>query len=371
VEIKNEIIEMIKDGTYKYGEKIPTENELMAHYKVSKVTITKALQELVRLGWIRRIQGRGSFVDKQISEISSLPSLKSPALSDKDRPTLGLVIPAINDAYSCELVNSIAETCEREGFSLLSKVRVTSVQQEEADVRELITHGVKGIMIMPQDSDTYNNEILAMKVNGFPFVLLDRKLYGVQTNWVMSDNRLGSKMAVEHLFKLGHHRIAYVMESAICMESSSQVRWDSYCEQMQNLGCIPVKSPYLLCGHSSQPLHEIIENQPLLEAMRKRKYSAYLANNSLTAIRLYKLAKFIGLQIPRDISLMCFDSPSDKELKEFAYIDQNSSVMGKRAVEILVNAINNGTSKDSYTTELITPFLVEGMSAGKLSDNMF
>ncbi|MFC7391958.1 GntR family transcriptional regulator [Scopulibacillus cellulosilyticus] len=52
----------IQQGKYKPDEKIPTEAELCDIYQVSRITIRKAIQELVNDGTLTRIQRRGTFV---------------------------------------------------------------------------------------------------------------------------------------------------------------------------------------------------------------------------------------------------------------------------------------------------------------------
>ncbi|MBP1918954.1 GntR family trehalose operon transcriptional repressor [Youngiibacter multivorans] len=53
---------MIKDGTLKSRDKLPSENELMAEYGISRDTVRKSLQLLLENGFITKIRGKGSFV---------------------------------------------------------------------------------------------------------------------------------------------------------------------------------------------------------------------------------------------------------------------------------------------------------------------
>lgn len=62
--IKAKIIELIKAGTYKPDEKLPTEAEFCAMFDVSRTTIRIALQQLELEGRIYRQQGKGTFVAK-------------------------------------------------------------------------------------------------------------------------------------------------------------------------------------------------------------------------------------------------------------------------------------------------------------------
>ncbi len=53
----------VRDATYGPGEQIPTEERLCKTFGVSRITIRKAVAELVREGWLVRHQGRGTFVE--------------------------------------------------------------------------------------------------------------------------------------------------------------------------------------------------------------------------------------------------------------------------------------------------------------------
>ena len=58
-----EIIEdKIESGEWKKGERIPSERELCDIYKMSRITVRNALEELVRQGRLNKIQGKGTYV---------------------------------------------------------------------------------------------------------------------------------------------------------------------------------------------------------------------------------------------------------------------------------------------------------------------
>ncbi len=62
VQIYSIIREKIEGGEWPAGTQIPTEDDLCKSYDVSKVTVREAVQELVREGYLRRQQGKGTFV---------------------------------------------------------------------------------------------------------------------------------------------------------------------------------------------------------------------------------------------------------------------------------------------------------------------
>lgn len=61
-QIKKTIQQRIASGDWQAGQKLPSENELVAALDVSRMTINRALRELTQDGLIRRVHGIGSFV---------------------------------------------------------------------------------------------------------------------------------------------------------------------------------------------------------------------------------------------------------------------------------------------------------------------
>lgn len=60
--IKNSLLQSIKDGIYRPGDRIPPEAELCAEFGVSRSTVSHAVQDLVAQGYLLRRRGSGTFV---------------------------------------------------------------------------------------------------------------------------------------------------------------------------------------------------------------------------------------------------------------------------------------------------------------------
>lgn len=65
----------IEGGRWKVGDQIPVEEDLCAHFSLSRTTVRKALDALVNLGLLHREQGRGTFVaePKLVEELVNRP----------------------------------------------------------------------------------------------------------------------------------------------------------------------------------------------------------------------------------------------------------------------------------------------------------
>lgn len=65
IQIKDLLKQEIQKGNYKFGDKIPTEPELGERFNVSRVTIRKAIEDLVGEGYLVKRQGKGTFVNQK------------------------------------------------------------------------------------------------------------------------------------------------------------------------------------------------------------------------------------------------------------------------------------------------------------------
>jgi GntR family transcriptional regulator len=61
-QLKTALLAEIDAGRWRPGDRLPTEDALIERFKVSKITVRQALRDLAHMGYIRREQGRGTFV---------------------------------------------------------------------------------------------------------------------------------------------------------------------------------------------------------------------------------------------------------------------------------------------------------------------
>ena len=78
-QVKQHISKHIQDGSWPAGHRLPSEHELVAQFGVARMTVNRALRELVEQGRIRRVAGVGSFVaeDKPQSTLLQIANIAS------------------------------------------------------------------------------------------------------------------------------------------------------------------------------------------------------------------------------------------------------------------------------------------------------
>ncbi len=83
-QVKGYILSRIRSGEWHAGTRIPSENSLVKQLGVSRMTVNRALRELMQEGFLSRIHGVGSFV-KDPPHQASLLELRHIAQEIRDR----------------------------------------------------------------------------------------------------------------------------------------------------------------------------------------------------------------------------------------------------------------------------------------------
>ena len=74
--VKDHILENIRNGAWKPGQRVPSENELVESFGISRMTANRALRELTAEGFLSRVPGVGTFV-RAAPALSSLMELRN------------------------------------------------------------------------------------------------------------------------------------------------------------------------------------------------------------------------------------------------------------------------------------------------------
>jgi GntR family transcriptional regulator, histidine utilization repressor len=75
-QVKTHIMDQIRSGALKAGSRVPSENELVESFKISRMTANRALNELTSEGHLARVPGVGTFV-KEATPRTSLLELRN------------------------------------------------------------------------------------------------------------------------------------------------------------------------------------------------------------------------------------------------------------------------------------------------------
>lgn len=345
------ILNGIKDGQYKKGDRIPTEIELAKQFNVSRITSKKALDLLAEQHIIERFQGKGSFIS------SSLPDLNNLILDEKVKGAnsefenlIGLIISDFTDTYGLDLVKAIEKRSSEHEYNLVLKRSFGDEEEEKKAINSFVKMGVKGIIILPAQGVHYNNELLRLVVEQYPLVLIDRYLKGIPASSVSIDNKEAARVITKYLLDNGHSEIAYISppaEGTSSLEERLMGLHVAFSEKGKHLN-----PDYILSEIQSTKPKNIFHNkhqafgetdqQKIQQFIRKnQKISTIICSEFEIAVLLVKVLEMEGKKVPKDISVVCFDSPpAYLNSHLFTHVQQNQEMMGFKAVDLLIEQLN-------------------------------
>ncbi|MDR9852268.1 GntR family transcriptional regulator [Paenibacillus sp. VCA1] len=362
IQIQNHFKQLISSRQLVEDDRIPTEKELIEQFQVSRITVANALADLANEGWIYRIPGRGSYVKGIPENYIQNAGNRTYEGQQATTPKIGLIFPSIEDFFAIQMVRGIRKALKDSKYSLIIMFTYNSKELEKDAIRELRSK-VDGLLIFPVDAEVYNEEIIALKMQNYPFVLLDRHLPGVETNVVLSDPLQGSILAVEHLWNEGHRNIAICSDTPMPTVTVEE-RIQGYNEALKRQGALI--NPALILTDFSIQDEPFQEDYPLYRFIKNKMATAYIALNCKLGVHIWSLARAAGLRVPEDVSVITFDNPSPmfEEFSIFTFINQKEEQMGYEAAKVLLRLLENPGHTPKYSKIILQPELVALRTTG-------
>jgi DNA-binding LacI/PurR family transcriptional regulator len=205
---------------------------------------------------------------------------------------------------------------------------------------------------------TAPSEIPAVAISGH------REVDGV-TNIIL-DHNLAAHLALEHLQKCGHKRMAMIKGQDF--SSDTEIRWRALHSVAKKLGIeIHKNLTVQLDGDSPSPELGYGVTRMLLE--RGAPFTALFAFNDISAIGAIRALREAGKRVPEDVSVVGFD-----DIQSAAYqnpglttVRQPLRQMGVIAAETLLARVNSPRTADYPKQIMVKPELVIRASTATLS----
>ena len=344
-QIFDDMMDGIRNGTWKTGDRLPSEKELAEQYKVSRITSKKSLEMLSDAGLIQRMPGKGSFVRQVEVQNADAPTGTT---ETRKRPLLiGLILPDYDETYGTGLLSGVERAAAEQGIFMILRRSYGDQEQEERSIDDVLLLGVDGIIIMPVHGEHYAPKIMRLVLDGFPIVFVDRHLKGLNAPFVGTDNLGAAKKATDYLLDLGHRHISF-LTPPYEYNTAIEDRVAGFVKSHAEHGIAIDESLWLPNLTATLPGKNLPANiqkdirsiQAMLQ--KKKQITCLFATEYNIALLAAEAVKTLGLKIPQDISLLCFDSPHNF-MREytFTHLQQREADMSNTAVRLLLKQIRH------------------------------
>jgi LacI family transcriptional regulator len=309
---------------------------------------------------VSRVINKKKYVSKKnrekvlsiINELGYIPDNIARSLITKKTYTIGLMIPDITNPFYSETAKIIENTIRKLGYSLIicNTENRHDLQNKYIDILE--QKRVDGIIfgsVRINDSNINN-----LSAQGLPYITYHRKLENKNSNYVISDDTIGIKIAVKHLVDLGHKNIAYISGPTEFSTGINRLKGFIEARNIFNLN----NSNNLIRegGYSEyqswQVTKEIINLTP--------RPSAIIAANDLMAISALDCILHHGLSVPKDISLIGYDNINlaSHARIQLTTISIDKKDMAKKTANLLIKEIINKKNSSKLIQIKLKPKLI-------------
>jgi LacI family transcriptional regulator, galactose operon repressor len=183
--------------------------------------------------------------------------------------------------------------------------------------------------------------------NRVPIVVLGRDLTEVGVSSILVDNEAGGALALQHLASLGHQRVAVIRGPRELWDS--EPRWRGVREAAEQAGIDLDERLIVQLPSIADPMSGFEGGVQAVTSLlaARRRFSAVIAFDDLTALGVIRGLSQAGLRVPQDCSVIGFDDvlPAKVATPAVSTIRQPLIEMGRQAAERVLLEIGQSAAK--------------------------
>lgn len=274
-------------------------NEIANQLGISKTTVSLVLNGK---GKDHRISEQISKKVKELAnDLNYRPNHFARGLRKGTTDTIGLVIADISNPFFARIARFIEDEAAKENYHVIIASSDEKKEKTEKLVQILLDKKVDGLIITPN----YQNSeiILELKKREVPFVLIDRYLPKIKSNYVGVNNHESMVASIQHLVTQGFEKIALVSYQPLL--SNIKERCVGYKDAMKRFN-LKIPSGYFREVGYENTEAEVKEAVDRLLNLTNPPRAIIFATNKLGLFGLEQL-NIRNVRIPQDISVISFD----------------------------------------------------------------
>jgi DNA-binding LacI/PurR family transcriptional regulator len=281
-------------------------------------------------------------IEKAAKKLGYRPNLFARSLRSKRSHTVGVMVFDMTDPYCTLILRGIENSLYQSSYLPI----LTDVHNErsrfERYLEMLLDRRVEALIVLANWLFVDIDVLADLEKSSIPTVMIGRELQTDSVSSVTVDNELGAHAAAEHLYLLGHRRIAFIRGPKTLADSAP--RWRGIRSFAKSRG-LPLESRLIVdLPESRDPISSFEAGYKLTEELvrRKRPFSALMAFDDMTAFGAIRALAKAGLRVPEHCSVIGFDDVAASGLytPPLTTVRQPMEAMGAMAANLVVEGIN-------------------------------
>jgi len=299
-------------------------------------------------------------VQAAIRRLGYHPNHAARMLKGQLSKSIGLIVPDLADPFFSVVSHAVQEAAREAGYLVWLAASDGDPSIEEAQVAQMTNHPVDGILLVPAVSRS--KYLKSLVLDSMPIVAVDRKIEVAPSDSVEVENRVGARMAVEHLLGHGYKRIACVIMNSHLRPVKERIA--GYEESLRRAKLAWMKKVVIPNeAVSLKALATLFKSPHPPDAL-------FTANNTCT-IAVIKALQVMKVKVPSDIALIGFDDVDFYTLLNppVTTVRQPAIELGRTSTRLLLQKIK-GDSLPSKIKKVLPVELIirESCGCGKVHD---
>lgn len=328
-----------------------TMNEVAAAAGVSQATVSLVLN---KSGGSRVGEATRRRVLEAAAELGYRPNAAAKTLRVGAAGLIGFVGDVVaSSPFAGRIVEGAQARAWDDGMLLLTVNTGGDPRIESAAIESLLSQRVAGIVF----ASMYHRKLdVPESLEGTPTVVLNSEDAAGRTRAVVPDEVEGGRAATQALLDAGHRRIAMINIETLASGLPAAVdRHDGYRAALHDAG-LPYDARLVRDGDGNP---QAGFDQTLALMSSAAPPTAIFCANDRTAWGAYQALETLGLEVPRDVSIVGFDN--QETLAPFlrpglTTLELPFVEMGRRAVDLLLG----GHAADEVAERITCPLIERG-----------
>lgn len=187
------------------GTPLPNRNELARRCGVARVTLERAISELIGEGILVSEDGRGTYAAKMSEQTSD---------GTRDNGYWALLVYCVTKGANPSIVRGVEDFTNAHDRNLIVCNTDNDPVKEAEYLKKLCKKNIGGIILIPNTHSITDGEALrALEEKGIPVVTCSRRVPGYDFPGTFQNFFQSGFMATQHLLQMGCRRIAYFATS--------------------------------------------------------------------------------------------------------------------------------------------------------------
>jgi len=325
---------------------------------LSVVTISKVLRNHPDIGEETRKR-----VLKRMKELNYRPNLAARSLITGRTWTIGLVVPDLLHPFFAQIAKATSVEVRRKGYSLFISSSDEDPELEREEIAQLLARRVDVLLIA--SSQWTAESFSAIEEQKVPYVLLDRKFTGFESNFVGVDDRAVGVLATAHLIEQGCKRIAHIRGPEI---STALGRLEGYKQALAAHRMTPLPGHIVSIGPSGDHVGDKAGYAATVKLLaNSNRPDGIFCFNDPVALGTMRAILDAGLRVPEDVAVVgCGNlSYSDFLRVPLSSVDQNSKMIGKTAATLALRLAESKVAIRPKSTQVAPELVVRASSLRK------